>query len=404
MRGAAEARTAERAVAVVRVAALPVILMGERLVDHPEVGGEIFDWLLVLGSLYALWALIAPRRGGRRRVPGYVYPAIDLALIVGLTYTSGGAFSQVRFAFFLLPVGAAFLMSPSGTAMWSAISVASYLAVALEHPATDRGADVRFVLSQTLYLAWIGVAAVLLAIVLTSRGRRVEELAEARGRLLAETLSAEERERRRLAEALHDEAVQDLLAAGQDLADAEGGDLAALSRAREEVRRSVGQLRRVVSDLHPYLLEHAGLEEALHSLVERRRRGGMRWTLEVEEGARGTQDRLLVSVARELIANAATHAGASAVSVSVRPEEGGVSLEVADDGRGIDVDRARTAVAEGHLGLAACAERVEVAGGWLELENRAGGGTLARVWLPGSASFSGDRADRDPRASSPLPR
>ena len=87
------AATAERAVAVVRVAALPVILMGERLVEHPEVGGEVFDWLLVLGSIYALWALVAPWRRSARRVPAYVYPAIDLALIVGLTYTSGGAFS-----------------------------------------------------------------------------------------------------------------------------------------------------------------------------------------------------------------------------------------------------------------------------------------------------------------------
>jgi two-component system, NarL family, sensor kinase len=109
-------------------------------------------------------------------VPRAAYPVIDLALIVGLTYTSGGAFSQVRFAFFLLPVGAAFLMSARGTAMWSLISVVSYLTVSLTHPATDRGADVRFVLSQTLYLAWIGIAAVLLATVLTSRARRVEEL------------------------------------------------------------------------------------------------------------------------------------------------------------------------------------------------------------------------------------
>jgi two-component system NarL family sensor kinase len=372
---------AERAVALVRVAALPVILMGERLVEHPRTGGAVFDWLLVLGSLYALWALIPGEGHLRGRVPRSVYPVIDLALIVGLTYTSGGAFSQVRFAFFLLPVGAAFLMSPRGTATWSVISVVTYLAVSLNHPATDRGADVRFILSQTLYLAWIGIAAVLLATVLTSRARRVEELAAARGRLLADTVSAEERERKRLAEALHDEAVQDLLAAGQDLDDAGRGDGEALDRAREEVRGAVAQLRGVVSTLHPYVLEHAGLEAALHSLVERRRRGGTLWTLDVDGDARGTQDRLLVSVARELIANAATHSEADAVSVSVRRENGALLLEVADDGRGIDPEHARAAVAQGHLGLAACAERLEAAGGRLELQNRPGGGTLARAWL-----------------------
>jgi hypothetical protein len=41
---------AERAVALVRVAALPVILMGERLVEHPRTGGAVFRWLLVAGA------------------------------------------------------------------------------------------------------------------------------------------------------------------------------------------------------------------------------------------------------------------------------------------------------------------------------------------------------------------
>jgi two-component system NarL family sensor kinase len=191
---------------------------------------------------------------------------------------------------------------------------------------------------------------VLLATVLTSRARRVEELAAARGRLVADTIGAEERERKRLAEALHDEAVQDLLAAGQDLDDAASGDGDALERAREGVRTALAQLRGVVSTLHPYVLEHAGLEAALHSLVERRRRGSTEWTLEVDGDARGPHDRLVVSVARELIANAATHAAAQAVNVSVRRENGALLLEVADDGRGIDPERARAAVAEATSG------------------------------------------------------
>lgn len=383
--------TTERAVAVVRVAAVPVILVGERLVPHPEVGGETFDWLLALAGVYAVCVLVATYRGVGRRVPARLYPLLDLAFLLGLTYTSGGAFSQVRLAFFLLPIGAALLMSPRGTALWSAISLVSYLGVSLTHPATNRGEDFEFVLSQTLYLAWIGVAAVLLAIVLTRRAERVGELAAARGRLLAEILGAEERERKRLAEALHDDAVQDLLAAGQDLDDAERGDRHALRRAREEVRRSVAELRTTISDLHPYLLEQAGLEAALHSLVERRRRGGTRWSLEVDPAAAGAHDRLIVSLARELTANAAAHADATEVCVSLRRLDAGLVLEVADDGRGLDRERVRSAVSRGHVGLASAAERVEAAGGRLELEDRPGGGTLARARLPDlSGAVAGD--------------
>jgi two-component system, NarL family, sensor kinase len=393
-------RTSERAVAVVRLAAVPVILMGERLVSHPEVGGETFDWLLALGGVYAVFALAATFAAWGERAPRRLYPLVDLALLLGLTYTSGGAFSQVRLAFFLLPVGAAFLMSPRGTALWSSISMVSYLGVSLTHPATNRGEDFEFVLSQTLYLAWIGVAAVLLAIVLTRRAHRVGELAAARGRLLAEILGAEERERKRLAEALHDHAIQDLLTAGQDLDDARQGDRDALARARAEVRRSVAELRNAISDLHPYLLEQAGLEAALHSLVERRRRRGTRWSLHVDSDAIGAHDRLVVSLARELTANAATHAGATEIRVSLRRVNAELLLEVADDGRGLDRERVRAAVSRGHVGLASCSERVEAAGGRLELEERPGGGTLARAWLP---AVSGAEATGDP-ATGPAPR
>ena len=369
-------RAAERAVALLRVAALPVIFVGEHLVTHPELGGEVFDWLLAIGTIYALLALAAAFEGWARGVPGWVYPAIDVALLSTLTYTSGGAFSQLRLGFFVLPVAAAFLMSPQATALWSGLAVAGYLAVSLTHPATNRGEDVEFVLSQALYLAWMGVAAVLLARILKQRARRVQ-------RLLTEVLGAEERERKLLAVALHDEAIQDLLAAGQDLDEALGGDADALERAREEVRRSVAQLRTTISDLHPYVLEHAGLEPALRSLVERRRqRGDTRWNLQVDRAAIGPHDRLVVSVARELIANAAKHAHAGEVDVRLGRTRDEIVVEVADDGPGVDPERARSAVAEGHLGLASCAERVQAVGGRLELTDRPGGGALVRVRLP----------------------
>jgi two-component system, NarL family, sensor kinase len=375
-------RTAERAVAVVRLAAVPVVLVGERIVSHPEVGGDLFGWLLAFAAVYASGALLTTFTRQAERAPRLLYPVLDLALLLALTYTSGGAFSQLGLAFFILPVAAAFLMSPAGTALWSAISVAGYVGISLTHPATDRSEDLSRILSHALYLAWVGLAGVLLAIVLTRRGRRVEELAAARGRLVAQALGAEERERRRLAEALHDGAVQELLAAGQDLDDVERGDRAALTRAHDGVRRSTAQLRQTISELHPYVLEHAGLEAALHSLIERWRRDGTRWGLEVQPEVAGRADRILLSVARELIANAARHSGAAEIAVTVRGADGELVLEVEDDGRGIDPDQARSALAQGHLGLATSAERVEAAGGRLELLDRPGGGTIARVRLP----------------------
>jgi two-component system, NarL family, sensor kinase len=369
-------------VALVRLAAIPVVLAGERMVSHPDVGGDLFDWLLAFAAVYAAAVLLTTFTRRAERVPRLLYPVLDLTLLLALTYTSGGAFSQLGLAFFVLPVAAAFLMSPAGTALWSAISVAGYLGISLTHPATDRSEDLSLVVTHALYLAWVGLAAVLLAVVLTQRGRRVEELAAARGRLVAQALGAEERERKRLAEALHDGAVQDLLAVGQDLDEVERGDRPALVRAHDGVRRSTAQLRQTISELHPYVLEHAGLEAALHSLIERWRRDGTRWTLDVDPDVAGVADRLLLSIARELIANAARHSDAAEIAVSVRIAATALVLDVTDDGRGIDRNQARTALAQGHLGLATSAERVEAAGGRLELLDRPGGGTIARARLP----------------------
>ncbi len=59
-----------------------------------------------------------------------------------------------------------------------------------------------------------------------------------------------------------------------------------------------------------------------------------------------------------------------------------VSLEVVDDGRGIDSSQAAAAVQAGHVGLAVARRRVEDAGGTLEIATVPTGGTFVRATLP----------------------
>jgi two-component system NarL family sensor kinase len=61
---------------------------------------------------------------------------------------------------------------------------------------------------------------------------------------------------------------------------------------------------------------------------------------------------------------------------------GGVMLEIADDGRGMDPSRPREALAAGHIGLASVVQRVEAAGGEFKLDTSPGKGTTVRVSLP----------------------
>lgn len=387
-----ERRDTVRVWALIRLAALPAIFLGERLVSHPAQRSEPFEPLLAAATLYALVTFAAAFGPRPRELPAWLLATLDVAFLCALTYTSGGPFSQLRYAFFLLPVGAALLLRPTLTAAASLGVVVAYLAIALLYPADDAG---DFELTQALYLAWMGIVAVLLSRLLARRNDEVERLAAGRGRLVAQALDAEDRERRRLAAALHDEAVQNLLAARHELAG--GGDLEFVAHGLD---RTVDQLRSAVFDLHPAALDHAGLRAALEAVAEHAgRRAGFRWQVEVEPDATGLHDQLLFALARELVINVAKHAQARSVTVRVRRTPAELVLEVADDGRGLDPERLRTATLAGHIGLASATERVEALDGELEIAAQPGQGTLVRARIPvpvgavpaGEPSPSGDR-------------
>jgi PAS domain S-box-containing protein len=217
----------------------------------------------------------------------------------------------------------------------------------------------------------------------------IASLAALRGRLVAENLSAEERERQRISEQLHDGALQDLLAARQDLVEAAapgepGMRDEMLGYARGGVERAVKLLREVVHVLHPVVLQHGGLEAAMQAATDQAaRQGSFEAEVSVDPAAVGVRDQLVMSLARELLTNIAKHAEAVRVSVSLRREDDVLVLEVADDGRGLDATAVAAAPMNGHIGLASLVQRAEAVGGTLELQPGPDGrGTTALARLP----------------------
>jgi signal transduction histidine kinase len=210
---------------------------------------------------------------------------------------------------------------------------------------------------------------------------RAALLAESRQRLVAQSLDAEDRERRRLAETLHDGAIQSLLVAQHDLAD---GRSEVRERAGEAVGQAIAELRGTVFDLHPAVLGQAGLSAAVEAVAEQQgRRGAFAAVVEVDPSVQGVNDELVLSLARELLINAAKHARAANVRCRIVPADGGgVLLEVEDDGVGIDEAGLADAVARGHIGLASARERVAVLGGSFEFETTDGSGTIVRIVVP----------------------
>jgi two-component system NarL family sensor kinase len=199
--------------------------------------------------------------------------------------------------------------------------------------------------------------------------------------LVNQVMAAEDQGRRRIAQLIHDDSLQTLLAANQELIEAAPGR-AQVQRAHEVVEAAIARLREAMLSLHPVTLEQGGFEQALGAVARQSaRQGGFEIDVRVDPRALEREDELLLAVARELLTNAARHAEASRVELAIRNNGEALELEVADDGRGMAPGRRHEALAEGHIGLASVNERVRAAGGDFDVSS-SDAGTRALARLP----------------------
>lgn len=236
----------------------------------------------------------------------------------------------------------------------------------------------------------------------------LDRVAVQRKELLGRLVRAQEDERSKIAADVHDDSVQSLAVVDLRLGlllrrvEAEAPDLAeAVAEVQETVSTVTSGLRLLLFELEPVDSE-ATLPEMLSEAAAVIFEGDdVRWTVEVEappELVAVSQDPFwlpepartqVVRVVKEALRNVRKHAGAASVSVTVRPDQQGVEVSVLDDGIGIDPDRVRSA--PGHRGLTTMRERVDIGGGWTQIEGGPAGTTL-RFWMP-RARAGDDRAE-----------
>ena len=221
------------------------------------------------------------------------------------------------------------------------------------------------------------------------------EVAEAAARAALE-------ERQRLARDLHDSVTQSLysvtLLSEVARRRAEAGDHAAtldqITRLGELAQQCLREMRLLVYELRPALVEEVGLVGALqHRLEAVEQRSGVRVTLVAGDDQiipRVVQNELF-RVAEEALNNALKHARASRLSVQLRTSPVAVELEISDNGRGFDAD---AAIRSGGQGLRNMRERVDRLGGDFTLQTTPEGHTTitVRVSLGHGATAFPDRA------------
>jgi signal transduction histidine kinase len=345
---------------------------------------------VVVGAVGVPWS-IGVLLLARRSPESALHPLIaagDVVVLLGVELLVPEAYGATRFAaLFLMAAHAHFQGERRGLAVALLGSAALVTATALRGD-TGIDGDVLPFYEIVFVLSAAGAG------VVVGRLRTAESAGRMRARSLSRrTIQAESEVRRRVAEALHDGPVQELIGLDMMLgsarkAAAEGRReeaAALLDDAREVAERNIQALRDEIVDLGPYAFEELGFSTAIQNCLPVWKR---RYSFEVM----ATIERIdmpsemagdLFRIAQEAVANAGRHADADTVSISLRTVDSSVELRVTDNGGGFTEADPLHPSEPGHLGLASMRERAELIDGTLDVETSARGTrVLVRAPLP----------------------
>ncbi len=198
-------------------------------------------------------------------------------------------------------------------------------------------------------------------------------------------LTAQERERRRIAQALHDEAGQTLTAIALEVEregrQRQGREREQMADLAFQLHDTLDEIRRIARELRPEALDDLGIVNALSALGSRvARQGGIRVERRFASSLPPMSEEVelvVYRVAQEALTNVLRHAGASACRLELGYEQGRLRLVVADNGVGISGDPG-----PGAIGIEGMQERALLAGGQVAIGPAPEGGTEVTLSIP----------------------
>ena len=213
----------------------------------------------------------------------------------------------------------------------------------------------------------------------------LDRLESARHEAARTALAAQEAERLRVAQELHDEIGQTLTAMTIEAERAAEGEPALAPQALRDVAAgvhdSLDEVRRIARELRPEALDDLGLVNALIALCTRiNAQEGPRVIRELQSQLPSLEpdvELVIYRVAQESLTNALRHSDAETVRVSLLADAESVTLRVRDDGRGMPAE-----LPDGTAGVAGMRERALLVGGVLSVGSPPEGGTEVRLIIP----------------------
>lgn len=209
--------------------------------------------------------------------------------------------------------------------------------------------------------------------------------------LTSELQLAEEKERRRIAQDLHDSigqilsfSARELKSLNKSLPDKQAD---AIAKIGNQLDSAVEQARTLSFDLSPSTLYDLGFETAAEDLIDRTsREGKIRCSFENSDEPKPLADDvkvLLYRSVRELLINALKHAKAKSIKVSLFRSDSDICINIEDDGQGFDTSVLKEISTKPKgVGIFSIKERLNHIGGSLKIESGEGKGTRATLTAP----------------------
>ncbi|MFC3831859.1 MULTISPECIES: GAF domain-containing protein [Deinococcus] len=225
---------------------------------------------------------------------------------------------------------------------------------------------------------------------ITRRGQALEAATSRQTELrtyLTLFTQAQEEERRRISRELHDDTAQVLTATTRRVARL-ARDLGGEQRDRADdilgdLNAAIESVRRFARNLRPSVLDDLGLLPALEWLASQAQTETRLEISGQERRLSPTAELTVFRLSQEALNNVDKHAQAHTAAIRVAFREDHVRVAVSDDGRGFTAEQAEAQAQAGHLGLLGLRERVELAGGELEVASTPGQGSTLTFVLPG---------------------
>lgn len=254
----------------------------------------------------------------------------------------------------------------------------------------EQGAGVKLLIDRPFYRTYFfyGLVSLLVigfaGLIYVARVKQLQSIADARELYARQLLESQEHERSRLAMELHDSLGQSLVVIrnrallGISKQAEDGTMLEQLQEISDASALALQETREIAHTLHPYQIEALGLRTALHSLIDKFENSSeIVFTVEIDERVSDVRHDVAMAVyriAQEWLTNIVKHSSASEVSVLLKSDGEGLTLDINDNGVGFDPQTVKKG-----LGLQGIEERSRMIGAILHVTSTVGAGAALNV-------------------------